>query len=299
MDDVVLAIDLGGTKVEAALVDRDGVISSGSRRRSETGPGAGFAELRDALGEVALGTVSARLSTQIITAVGIGSAGPLNSGEATVSPLNLPVHDFPIVAVVREVVGDALPIRLALDGTCIALAESRFGAASGVSNSVSMVVSTGVGGGIVIDGVPIGGEHGNAGHIGQLRVAADESAEDPTAGTLESVASGPATVAWARGQRWSGQTGMDLPSPRKRGTWLHAQRSNDQPKRSGRLWLACARYWTSASSSSVVGSRWSPATMSTLCSSLLAALRCSLRRARSGSCAPLWAPTPPLWEQRC
>ena len=210
MNGLVLGVDVGGTKVEAALVDAKGVVLTQTRRRSATGPGAGTAELAAAVQSVVAGALEAQPPGCVLEAVGIGSAGPLHKAAETVSPLNLSVSDFPIVSVVRDVVGTTLPVRLALDGLCIALAESRFGAAVGVSASVSMVVSTGIGGGIVVEGVPLVGEHGNAGHIGQLRVSTDESPDSAAVGTLESVASGPASVAWAQKQGWMGRNGEDL-----------------------------------------------------------------------------------------
>lgn len=207
---VVLSVDLGGTKVEAALVDAEGAVLTRTRRRAATGSGAVTAELRSAVQSVVAGALEAQPPGCMVEAVGIGSAGPLDTVADTVSPLNLSVRDFPIVSIVRQIVGETLPVSVGLDGLCIALAESRFGAAAGVSASVSMVVSTGIGGGIIINGVPLVGEHGNAGHIGQLRVSTEESPESATVGTLESVASGPASVAWAQRQGWPGRTGEEL-----------------------------------------------------------------------------------------
>ena len=103
-----------------------------------------------------------------------------------------------------------MPVRLALDGTCIALAEHWRGAAAGSRNALAMVVSTGVGGGLIVDGAPVRGFSGNAGHIGQLRLRARAEGAAVTDGTLESIASGPHTVAWARAQGWSGETGEQL-----------------------------------------------------------------------------------------
>ncbi len=210
MNDVVLAVDLGGTKVEAAFVDRAGHVVPSTRRRVATGPLAGPAELRAVVQSVVRETLELQPPGVALRGVGIGSAGPLDSMADTISPLNLPARDFPIVSVVRDIVGDDLPVRLALDGLCIALAESRFGAAAGVPTSVSMVVSTGIGGGIIVKEAPLIGDHGNAGHIGQLRVSPEESASDKTVGTLESVASGPASVAWAQARGWIGHNGQDL-----------------------------------------------------------------------------------------
>ncbi|WP_442576361.1 ROK family protein [Microbacterium sp. F51-2R] len=210
LNDVVLAVDLGGTKVEAALVDRDGKVRSFTRRRVPTGAAASSAELRAAVQSVVQGALESQPPGCVMRGVGIGSAGPLDSAAETISPLNLGVTNFPIIAVIREIVGENVPIRLALDGLCIALAESRFGAAVDVPTSVSMVVSTGVGGGIIVNGSPLIGDHGNAGHIGQLRISLEGSPTDATMGTLESVASGPASVAWARARGWQGATGEEL-----------------------------------------------------------------------------------------
>ena len=128
----------------------------------------------------------------------------------TISPLNLPVEDFPLAWVVADVVGDDVPVVLALDGTCIALAEARYGAARDVDSSVSMVVSTGVGGGIVLGGAVVPGDSGNAGHVGQLRLAATRPVDDPREDTVEEIASGPGSVRWARAQGWRGDTGEEL-----------------------------------------------------------------------------------------
>ncbi len=101
-------------------------------------------------------------------------------------------------------------MRLALDGTCIALAEHFFGAARDARNALAMVVSTGIGGGLVIDGMPVTGLSGNAGHIGQMRLRARGDGAPATDGTLEAIASGPSTVAWARQHGWPGSTGEQL-----------------------------------------------------------------------------------------
>ena len=101
-------------------------------------------------------------------------------------------------------------MRLALDGACIALAEHWQGAAVGTRNALAMVVSTGVGGGLIIGGASVTGISGNAGHIGQLRLRERAAGAPATDGTLEALASGPSTVAWARAQGWSGSTGEEL-----------------------------------------------------------------------------------------
>ncbi|WP_261166475.1 ROK family protein [Microbacterium sp. Marseille-Q6965] len=207
MSAVALGVDLGGTKVEAALVTGDGVVVPGTRCRRATGREVTPSVLRDGLSAV-VGDALAHLPAGVAFAgAGIGSAGPVDLSGGTIAPVNMPgVRGFGIVDAVRDAVIGAtgLPdavVRLRHDGGCLALAESWIGAAAGSRASLSIVVSTGVGGGIVIEGRPIGGASGNAGHLGQTFV--DGS-------TTEEIASGPHTVRWARQQGWDGETGEDL-----------------------------------------------------------------------------------------
>ncbi len=207
---VALAVDLGGTKVEAALVDAAGTVIAGSIHRSATGPDATRDGIADAVRRVA-GTALADIGPDDrLVGIGIGSAGPVELTAGAIAPLNIPAAaGLPIVALLRELRAD-VPVRLALDGACIALAEHWRGAAAGSRNALAMVVSTGIGGGLIIDGAPVTGVSGNAGHIGQLRLRARMPGAPPTDGTLESLASGPRTVAWARAEGWSGTTGEEL-----------------------------------------------------------------------------------------
>ena len=206
-DTFVLAIDIGGTKFETAIVDGFGSIVEGTRRRRPTGRSRDRNEVVAALRESAAESLAA--AGLPICAAGIGSAGPVDLRVGSISPHNLPLlQGFPV----REIVEDAVrvPAVLRLDGTCIAVAESWLGATRGTAISMSMVVSTGVGGGILIGGEPFGGVSGNAGHIGQIHVHSGDSRSTSEASTLEAVASGPASVRWAQARGWEGATGEDL-----------------------------------------------------------------------------------------
>lgn len=208
-EQVALAIDLGGTKVEAGLVTAAGEARTESVHRAPTGQERTGADIIDAVSRVAASALSTRRPADRLVGAGIGSAGPVDLGAGTASPLNLPrAAGLPLVAAVEDLV-DA-PVRLALDGTCIVLAEHAFGAARGARNALAMVVSTGVGGGLIIEGMPVTGVSGNAGHLGQTRLRARSDDEPATAGTLEAIASGPSSVAWARSQGWAGDTGEAL-----------------------------------------------------------------------------------------
>lgn len=220
--DVAVAVDLGGTKVDAALVDAGGRIVPGSRHRAPTGPGQSHESLTAAIRSVSRRAADAAGPAHRVIGVGIGAAGPLRGDGTRISPLNMTgVRDFALPAAVAQVAvpgapGGGPPVRVALDGTCIALAELRFGALRGIRNGIALVVSTGIGGGIVIDGRVIRGDTGNAGHVGQSWVRRPEPA-DAVRATVEAVASGPATVRWANAHGWRGSDGRQLAADHRAG----------------------------------------------------------------------------------
>ncbi|MGR2751924.1 ROK family protein [Agromyces arachidis] len=214
--ELALAVDIGGTKVDAALIDATGRIVPGSRHRAPTGPGQTPQTFAEAIASVCERATDAAGPGLRILGAGIGTAGPLRGDGTHVSPLNMPgIREFPLVPAVERFAAGA-PVCVGLDGTCITLAEARFGALRGVRNGIAMVVSTGVGGGIVVDGRVLRGETGNAGHVGQTWVRGPGPG-DPAAATLEAVASGPATVRWANAHGWSGADGLALAADHRAG----------------------------------------------------------------------------------
>ncbi|MCD9879876.1 ROK family protein [Streptomyces guryensis] len=187
--DLVAALDIGGTKIAGALVDGHGQIVVRAQRATpaqqdgETVMGA----VREVLGELTAAPLWDRA-----TALGIGSAGPVDASAGTVSPVNVPGwRDYPLVRRVQDAVG-GLPVELIGDGVAITAAEHWQGAARGHDNALCMVVSTGVGGGLVLNGQLHPGPTGNAGHIGHISVDLDG---DPcpcgSRGCVERIASGP------------------------------------------------------------------------------------------------------------
>ncbi|MFI6512564.1 ROK family protein [Streptosporangium sp. NPDC050855] len=202
-----LAIDIGGTKFAAALVGPDGTMT----RRLETpvgpDPSATLAALvREVAGvrDPADPDGPAGPAADLI-GVGIGSAGPLDAVAGTVSPVNIPSwRGFPLVEAVSALL-PGVPVALAGDGQCMALGEWwRGGHGSRSRALLGIVVSTGVGGGLVLDGVPYLGPTGNAGHIGHICVDRDgEPCPCGAFGCLEVVASGPGMVRWALASGWS------------------------------------------------------------------------------------------------
>lgn len=208
---VALALDLGGTKVEAALVDDTGAVLPATRFRHPTGSLRNAAELADSVDAAVAETLAALPPGHSLIGVGIGAAGPVDENAGAVSPLNLPVwRNYPLTDQVAAAV-PGVPIVLRMDGLCITLAEHWVGAAQGVDNVLGMVVSTGIGGGLILGGRSASGATGNAGHIGHVEVAGfDEPCACGGIGCVEAIASGPSTVEWAQAQGWIGATGEDL-----------------------------------------------------------------------------------------
>jgi len=161
--ETVLALDIGGTKMAAGLVDADGRIRE--RDQTTTPSGAGPEELFVALRAL----VVPLLSKGNKAACGVGCGGPMSPGGETVSPLNIAGwRGFPLRARLAALTG--VPTFVDNDAKALALGEGWLGAARGESSFIGMVVSTGVGGGIVLDGRLLHGAAGNAGHIGHVIV---------------------------------------------------------------------------------------------------------------------------------
>nr|MDT0519544.1 ROK family protein [Streptomyces sp. DSM 41633] len=206
---MTVAIDIGGTKIAGALVHPDGTMTATTRRATPRGV--------DAEGVMAAVTeVVADLSDSPLWAsavrCGIGSAGPVDTSRGTVSPVNIGAwREFPVQARVAAQLaarGAELPTVLAGDGVAMTAAEHWLGAARGHANALCMVVSTGVGGGLILNNQLHPGPTGNAGHIGHISVAFDgEPCVCGSRGCVESIASGTAIARWARDQGWTPAAG--------------------------------------------------------------------------------------------
>ncbi len=196
----VLALDVGGTKMAGGIVERDGTVAIS--RIVATPPGGSADELWRTAADL-LDDVKAHYASDV-TGIGIGCGGPMVWPQGLVSPLNIPGwRNFPLLERARERYAANGDARIHNDAVCVALAESRFGASRGHSTSLGMVVSTGVGGGIIADGRVVNGVSGNAGHIGHVVVDPDgPQCACGGRGCLEAIACGPALAAWAVAQGW-------------------------------------------------------------------------------------------------
>lgn len=177
-----LALDIGATKVEGALVRPDGTVLARERLELKQFGDDLFTPICLMLDHVALGTT--------VSSLGVGCAGPMTRNGELVSPLNIGQwRDFPL----RSRLRDRFKIDVHVDGDAraLALAEGYFGAARDVDSFLSMVVSTGIGGGLVMNGRLVDGATGNAGHVGHLNVVTDGRAcLCGSFGCLEAEASG-------------------------------------------------------------------------------------------------------------
>jgi glucokinase len=217
---LVLAIDIGGTKLAVGVVDEEGRVME-SRRAPNPNPPTGGGE---ALLQSLLALID-ELSTErsALLGIGIGCGGPMRWPSGEVSPLNIPSwRDFPLRARLADEF--KLPVRIHNDAVCVAVAEHWRGAGVGVDNVLGMVVSTGVGGGLILGGRLIDGASGNAGHIGHAIVHENEpECRCGAIGCLEAIASGPNLSAWAHRQGWRAdfprdqRTGHDLVEDARRG----------------------------------------------------------------------------------
>ena len=166
--DVMLGIDIGGTKFAAGLVTPRGELIARLRVEVErdVGPESHYTALAGLVTDIR--SQAADLNTRVV-AVGVGSAGPVTRQLETVSPVNMPGwQEFPLRRRLAELT--ELPVYGDLDAKALALAEGWLGAAQGHPNFCAMTVSTGIGGGIVLDGELLDGESGSAGHIGHIIV---------------------------------------------------------------------------------------------------------------------------------
>ncbi len=186
-----LAIDIGGTKLAAGVVDDGGRLTH--RAQVPAAATGGGDALFDDLSRLVDGVRAAAAANGVdVGACGVGCGGPMTEGGVEVSPLNITAwRAFPLRQRLADHLG--LPVAVDNDAKALALGEGWCGAAAGERDFVAMVVSTGVGGGIVSRGRLLDGASGNAGHVGHVYVAdgTDAWPRHP-AGLLESEASGTA-----------------------------------------------------------------------------------------------------------
>jgi glucokinase len=183
-----IAIDLGGTQVRAALVDASGNVTN--RVTLPTPAQSGGDAVISTM--VAAATQSAQGFTDII-GVGVSSPGPLDTEKGIT--IHLPtikgMTNYPIRAALEEQLKHK--VQLENDGIAAALGEWKHGAGKGLQSLVYVTVSTGIGGGVIVDGHVLRGRKGMAGHIGHMAIYPEGlRCGCGNAGCWEAYAAGPA-----------------------------------------------------------------------------------------------------------
>jgi glucokinase len=170
--DVVVGIDLGGTKILAAVVDGEGRILGQAKRKTkaETGVEGVVTRIVETLDEAVM---SAKLTRKDIRAIGIGAPGPVDNQTGVIATApNLPGwSNVPLGELMQAQAG--IPAAVDNDVNVGALGEFTYGAGRGTSDMVSLFVGTGIGGGIILNGQLRTGARGAAGEIGHMIVLAD------------------------------------------------------------------------------------------------------------------------------
>lgn len=166
-----LGVDLGGTKILTAVADEQGKILARKKLPTEANRGNDrvieniIETIRSVLAEVGL-------KKENIVRMGVGSPGPLNTKEGIIylAP-NLGWENVPISRILEDRTG--ISVILENDANAAALGEKWFGAGQGIDNLIYITVSTGIGGGIIIDRKIYHGVNDGAGEVGHMVIDPD------------------------------------------------------------------------------------------------------------------------------
>lgn len=200
--DQVVAVDLGGTKIAVAAVDRAGTCGPVLVRPTPAtqGPDAVLGAVAEAVEEVRGSTASSGACE--VRAVGVGAAGVIDEASRTVLSATDAIAGWVGTSIgtrLEQAVG--VPVAVDNDVNAHATGEVWLGAGRGASRVVMVTVGTGVGGAVVLDGRPLHGAHHVAGEVGHVPA---RGAEDLTCGCgrrghLEAIASGTGLLRHYRG----------------------------------------------------------------------------------------------------
>jgi len=194
---IALGVDLGATNVRVALSNVDGKILVKKTERTTGKTGLDVVRQIIEMGSNALNSLG--FTGRSLKAVGIGSIGPLDLKKGlVVNPPNLRVGTIPIVEGVEKHFN--VPVRLLNDCAAAVLGEKRFGAGRSLENIVYVTISTGIGGGAIVDGHLLLGKDGNAHEVGHMVVDRDGLLECGCGkrGHWEAYCSGSGMISYAR-----------------------------------------------------------------------------------------------------
>lgn len=198
----IIGVDLGGTKIFAGAVSRDGARTSGMRSiatQPELGADGVVDRMVGLVEGVILDTIQDTGATRKdFVGIGVGAPGPLDrkNGMVVVAP-NLGWRDFPL----RDRISSRLnlPATLDNDANCATVGEFWLGAARGARNVIGITIGTGIGGGLILNGELYHGSSDVAGEIGHTTIDVNgRHCKCGNYGCLEAYASGPAIATRAR-----------------------------------------------------------------------------------------------------
>ncbi|OQY16648.1 MAG: transcriptional regulator [Anaerolineaceae bacterium 4572_32.2] len=195
---IVIGIDLGGTKISTALVESDGKIIAQDYRKTMAAEGQ-QAVIERILNSARQVMSQAKVTRSQVAAVGICAPGPLDiEAGVVVAPPNLPGWErVPLKQLIEDNLG--ITTFLENDANAAALSEHRFGAGRGVEHMIYITVSTGIGGGLILDGKLYHGASGMAGEVGHITIEpGGPLCGCGNRGCLEALASGTAIARVAR-----------------------------------------------------------------------------------------------------
>lgn len=187
MNELTLGVDLGGTKVEVAVVESDGRIAETTREETRTEGGADA--VKDQVCRLVENLTAIRRDA-VLVGIGVGVAGQVEAETGVVRGApNLGWHDYPLRQQLVEVFD--LPCLVDNDVRMAAYGEWKQGAGQGVDDLICIFVGTGIGSGIVTDGKLLSGFANTAGEVGHMTIALNgRECRCPNSGCMEAYAGG-------------------------------------------------------------------------------------------------------------
>lgn len=198
MKKYVIGVDLGGTKITTAISDLEGTIIE--KTTLATGSHLGEEVVMNRIFEsISMVLEASQISEEEVRAIGVGSPGPLDAEKGTIiTTPNLPFRNYNVVKPIENRFG--ISTYLDNDANAAALGEYVFGAGKGTKNMLYITVSTGVGGGAVLNGKPYRGNTSNALEVGHMTIEpfSKHQCNCGKYGDLESLSSGTAIAKRAK-----------------------------------------------------------------------------------------------------
>ena len=163
----VLGADVGATWVRVAISDSSGKVLAKDKEPIDTSSSMGISTQIETIGKKLCRRTGCGIED--LSGIGIASAGPMNRKKGKlVSPSNIPLDEVPLADPLEKSFNTG--VELINDGVSAVLAESKYGAGEGHDNLVYITISTGIGGGVIVDGNLLIGKNGNAAEVGHFTI---------------------------------------------------------------------------------------------------------------------------------